>query len=121
MPSAEFEDFWNDELAVEDAVERASSHFRISRYVIAIRAFESGFVDRDQLDSLIEEYQGAGRSGSSGGDFYRTLIARNGRSFTSGVVEAVGRQGLLLRDAAGLLDTKPRHLPKVAQLIQQSA
>jgi Zn-dependent peptidase ImmA (M78 family) len=120
VPSAEFEAFWDGGVEVADALDQASGHFRISRYVIAIRAFESGFIDRDQLDALIEEYESGVRRGSSGGDFYRTLIARNGKSFTSGVIEAVGRQGLLLRDAAGLLDAKPSHLPKVAQTLQQS-
>jgi Zn-dependent peptidase ImmA (M78 family)/transcriptional regulator with XRE-family HTH domain len=121
VPASAFNAFWNSSLPLDEAIDVASSHFRISRYVVALRAFESGIITRDQIDDLIGEYQAAGRGGtSSGGDFYRTLVARNGRSFTTGVVEAVGRQSVLVREAAGLLDAKPGQLPRLAQMLQQS-
>jgi Zn-dependent peptidase ImmA (M78 family)/transcriptional regulator with XRE-family HTH domain len=117
VPPAEFEQVWPADVSPDDAIRSLARHFRISRYVIAIRAFESGKVSRDELNRLLDEYRSEGRrsSASSGGDYYRTLIARNGRAFTGGLVEAVGTQRVLIRDAAGLLDAKPGQLSRLAR------
>jgi Zn-dependent peptidase ImmA (M78 family)/transcriptional regulator with XRE-family HTH domain len=122
VPPDEFRSEWLERIPPRDAIRTASRHFRISRYVIAIRAFESGFISRDVLDDLFAEYRPEGsRPGGAtggGGDYYKTLIARNGRSFTEGVVDAVGRQRVLVRDAAGLLDAKPGQLPRISREIR---
>jgi Zn-dependent peptidase ImmA (M78 family) len=122
VPPDEFRREWLERVPPRDAIRTASQHFRISRYVIAIRAFESGFIPRDVLDDLLAEYRAEGlrprATTSSGGDYYKTLIARNGKSFTEGVVDAVGRQRVLVRDAAGLLDAKPGQLPRISREIR---
>jgi Zn-dependent peptidase ImmA (M78 family)/transcriptional regulator with XRE-family HTH domain len=122
VPPDEFRREWLERVPPRDAIRTASQHFRISRYVIAIRAFESGFIPRDVLDDLLAEYRAEGlrprATTSSGGDYYKTLIARNDKSFTEGVVDAVGRQRVLVRDAAGLLDAKPGQLPRISREIR---
>jgi Zn-dependent peptidase ImmA (M78 family) len=117
VPAAEFREFWSEDLPIKDAVRQASQHFRISRYVVAIRAFESGLLGRTTLMSLLDEYRSeSGRDTSrSGGDFYKTLIARNGRAFTSTVVDAVTSQRVLVRDAASLLEARPAQLPRLGR------
>lgn len=117
VPGAEFREVWSSEVSLPDAIRLASQHFRISRYVVAIRAFESGLIDRATLTSLLVEYRSETyRTASrSGGDFYKTLIARNGRVFTSTVVDAVGSQRVLVRDAASLLEAKPAQLPRLGR------
>ena len=117
VPAGEFRAVWSADIPLPDAIRLASQHFRISRYVVAIRAFESGLIDRSTLNSLLEEYRSETfRSAArSGGDFYKTLIARNGRAFTSTVVDAVTSQRVLVRDAASLLEAKPAQLPRLGR------
>ena len=117
VPAAEFREVWSSDASLHDAIRTAAQHFRISRYVVAIRAFESGLIDRATLSSLLDDYRLEGyRSASrSGGDFYKTLIARNGRTFTSTVVDAVSSQRVLVRDAASLLEAKPAQLSRLGR------
>lgn len=117
VPASEFAQMWNGGAAVQEQIEAAASFFRVSRYVIAIRAFESGFLDRPTLDELLDQYDvdSRGRPASSGGDFYRTTIARNGKAFTEEVVSALGRQQVLVREAASLLEVRPHHLERLGR------
>ncbi len=123
VPSYEFDAVWNGDLSATEGVRTASRHFRISRYVIAIKAFESRRISREELDELLDEYEREGRRGTSspGGDYYRTLIARNGRSFTERVIGAVGRQDVLIREAASLLDAKPGQLDRIGRELRRAS
>jgi Zn-dependent peptidase ImmA (M78 family) len=123
VPQEEFILAWQSGLDVHEAIKRAAGRFRVSRYVSAIRAFESGFIDQGELASLLEEYraEGARTSNAEGGDYYRTLIARNSRTITEGVVDAISRQRVLIREAAGLLDAKPSQLERIARELQGAA
>ena len=83
--------------------------------------YESNLIDRQELDALLDEFQAeSARQGGSdgGGDYYKTLIARNSRPVTAGVVDAIGRDRVLIRDAASLLDAKPGQLRRIAQELQ---
>jgi Zn-dependent peptidase ImmA (M78 family) len=118
VPSSEFGEIWDAEAPLHEAVQNAAQHFRISRYVVAIRAFESNLIDRSTLEDLLSEFRAEQQSRSasrSGGDYYRTLIARNGRGFTSTVVDAVGTQRMLIREAASLLEAKPAQLDRLGR------
>ncbi len=121
MPAEEFATAWEDSRDTEGVIRRLSRRFRVSRYVIAIRAYESGLLARSTLDDLLDQYDAnaRARSGNSGGDFYRTTIARNGRSFTDGVLGALGRQRVLIRDAAALLEVRPAHLVRLGQELRR--
>ncbi len=120
VPPTEFARIWSKELELQEAIKQATKHFHASRYVIAIRAFESGFISRQQLTQLLAEYslEAINKRSSKGGNFYKTLIARNSRTFTQNVLNAVSRQQLLVRDAASLLDAKPSHLPRISKEIR---
>ena len=117
VPPAEFAKVWSTDLELQEAIKRATKHFHASRYVIAIRAFESGYISRQQLTQMLAEFssEATNKRSGKGGDFYKTLIARNGRTFTQNVLNAVSRQQLLVRDAASLLDAKPSHLTRVSK------
>ena len=119
VPEVEFLRVWEAHAATDDAIEEASQHFRVSRHVIAIRACDKNLIDRGDLDNLLRIFrnQSLRRGSGTGGDFYRTLIARNGRAFTTRVLEALNRQHVLTRDAAGLLETKSGNLTKVPQAL----
>ena len=120
VPPTEFSAVWSSDQPIEDSIARAARHFHASRYVIAIRAFESGYITRQQLAVILRDFssEARGARSRSGGDFYKTLIARNGRSFTQGVVEAMSRQKVLVRDAASLLDAKPSQLSRLTREIR---
>ena len=51
---------------------------------------------------------------ASGGNFYYTLMARNGTWFTSAVISSVADGSLLYREAANLLNVHPKTLPGIA-------
>jgi Zn-dependent peptidase ImmA (M78 family) len=120
VPASEISAVWNKHLTADEAASEAARHFRTSRYVVAIKAFERRLIDRATLDDLLDQYRAELRApkAGGGGDFYRTLISRNGKSFTSNLAEALNRQHVLVRDAAGLLDAKPSHLAKVVQEVR---
>jgi len=120
VPPTEFAQIWSKNLDTEEAIKRSAKHFHASRYVIAIRAFESGYISRQELTQLLAQFSSESlrQRTSSGGDFYKTLIARNGRTFTQSVVNAVARQQVLVRDAASLLDVKPSQLSRVSKEVK---
>ena len=122
VPPQEFLRAWQPDLAPRDAIQAASRYFRVSRYAIAIRAFQNSLISQETLTILLDEYRQElakprASSEGGGGDFYRTLVSRNGRSFTGGVIEAMNRQQVLIRDAAALLDAKPSQLSRISQEI----
>jgi Zn-dependent peptidase ImmA (M78 family) len=123
VPGREFTQAWDSELPVRDAITALTGRFRVSRFVIAIRACESGLIERALLDALLTEYREESRSipSRSGGDFYRTLVVRNGRVFTEGLLDALNHQRVLVREAANLLEAKPSHLSRLAQELRGSA
>ena len=117
VPPTEFAKIWSNYLELEDAIKGSAKHFHASRYVIAIRAFESGYISRQELTQLLVQFssESSRQRTSKGGDFYKTLVVRNGRTFTQSVVNAVARQQVLVRDAASLLDAKPSQLSRVSK------
>jgi Zn-dependent peptidase ImmA (M78 family) len=120
VPPDAFAISWTGEVPLRDEIFQLSRRFHVSRYVIAIRAFESSKISQRQLDSLLDEYRSESRSSSRspGGDFYRTLNARNGHPLTQGVVDAVFGRQTLIKDAAGVLDARAGQLPRIAREIQ---
>jgi len=120
VPPAEFARIWPESLEIEEAVKHSAKHFHASRYVIAIRAFESGYISRQELTQLLAQFSSESPhpKTSKGGDFYKTLVARNGRTFTQSVVGAVARQQVLVRDAASLLDARPSQLSRIGREVK---
>lgn len=121
VPATQFARAWRDSDTFDENIQRLARQFRVSRYVIAIRAFESGQIDRPTLDGLLNLFDSNVRTKkkSSGGDFYKTTIARNGRRFTDGVMGALSQQRVLVRDAASLLEVRPAHLERLARELAQ--
>lgn len=116
VPREEFVDVWQPHAAVDTAIELAAEHFRVSQYVIAIRAFTNSLISHTELSQLLATFRSQHQNrdkGTGGGDFYTNLPVKNGRKFTSHLVDAHRRQHVLLRDAASLLDVKTRTVPKL--------
>lgn len=88
-------------------------YFRVSRIVIARRAYDLDLISEDQYKRYysVESRKWEEETGS-GGDFYKTLPVRNGGRFTNSVVNEAVSGRLLLRQAAALLNTQPGSVMK---------
>ncbi len=114
-PREEFTRYWRDGLGLRDQVDTLSRRFKVSRVVIARRAFDLGFVGRDEYGDFYaaEEKRWRDLNRDSGGDFFNTLPVRNGRRFTKSVISEAMRGTLLLRQASSLLGIQPGKIRKM--------
>jgi len=94
-------------------IDAGSRHYRVSRIVIARRAYDLGLISEvDYKRYYAFESRRWEEETGSGGDFYRTLPVRNGGRFTHSVVNEAVSGRLLLRQAAALLNTQPGSVMK---------
>ena len=121
VPEAEFGGRWREEESLERNADRLARHFRVSRIVVARRAFDLELVADAEYRAFYALEQSRWKSDgtdNSGGDFYKTLPMRNGSRFTRSVVGQAMSGRLLLRQAASLLNTQPASLVKFHQQLQ---
>lgn len=93
--------------AIEDAMSRLARHFKVSNLVILRRLLDAGWLKRSVFDQAwkkerLHQHSLAVRPGS-GGDFYRTTVARVGRRFTQAIVASTLEGQTLYRDAFRML------------------
>lgn len=110
VPAEEFVREWRGLDAEGAELQRLSRRFRVSRFVILIRARESGLVSKAEYAAREEaernrEFRPGGES-SGGGNFYLTQRSRLGRSFTRAVLSSARTGKTLMRDAYDLLGVK---------------
>lgn len=120
VPEASIRATWHSNLRFTDNLEVNVRRYRVSRIVIARRAFDLGLCSEDDYRALygVEQAQwdrDADADSPGGGDFYRTLPIKNGSRFTNSVVNQAISGQLLLRHAAALLNTQPASLMKFHQ------
>ncbi|CAN5409802.1 XRE family transcriptional regulator [soil metagenome] len=111
VPAKEFSRAWNEQ-ALLDSSERIDvlrRRFKVSTLVIARRALDHGVITRELYNSIYAAARKAG-SASSGGDFYATLGARNGKRFADAVSTLAQSGDLGLRQAGRLLNTTPSNV-----------
>lgn len=89
VPMDEFTKNWNPKADTPQEVQRLARVFKVSSFVVLIRAREADAISEESFGQLYEherrEAQDA-KSGTSGGDFYRTQSARLGRRFATAVI-----------------------------------
>jgi Zn-dependent peptidase ImmA (M78 family)/DNA-binding XRE family transcriptional regulator len=101
-----------------------SKDFKISTIVVMRRLLDTKMITRKNFfelyDQMLEENTNLERpraTGSSGGgNFYNTLFAKTGKSFTDAVISSIQERRLLYRDAADLLSVS---VPVVYKLIDR--
>ncbi|MED5607817.1 ImmA/IrrE family metallo-endopeptidase [Pseudomonas sp. JH-2] len=92
------------------SIDQASRVFRVSRLVVGRRAFEMGFISREEYGSLYaKSYKQAG----SGGNPYATIPVRNSKKVTSAIVKSTMEGTTLIRDAARLLNVTPETIVNI--------
>lgn len=111
VPAEDFMRAWNDNDSLGDLarIETLRRIFKVSSLVIARRALDRGLIVRSVYSAV---YDAAKKNGgdSSGGDFYRTLGARNGKRFADTVASLAQAGELSLRQAGRLLNTTPSNV-----------
>ena len=119
VPSEDFRRRWqNGGVGVEKNLASLSPIYKVSRMVILRQAYDLDLVNmeeyRHQYGRLVASAHGSEPTAELGGNFYYTLIARNGAKFTSAVLSSVAEGSLLHREAAHLLSVQVQTLPAVA-------
>jgi Zn-dependent peptidase ImmA (M78 family)/DNA-binding XRE family transcriptional regulator len=124
VPKVAFIERWNENDELMANVDRLVHHFRVSSLVMLRRArelrltseqaFRAGYsAEEARLKALFKR-----RHEKPGGSFYNTLFARNSRTFTEAVIEAVRTERVLYSEAASLLNV---HVPTVTKIADQLA
>lgn len=107
VPEEEFLKIWKDD-TTDAVIAKVARWFWVSTIVVLRRAHEAQKISnaefsrlrRRELDKVISA------AASSGGDYYRNVVARMGGRLTYAVLGEVQHQRILLRDASRLLDMK---------------
>jgi Zn-dependent peptidase ImmA (M78 family) len=92
-----------------EELQRLSRRFRVSRFVLLIRAFEGGLISRETLNMHYRaerERPLHANSQTGGGNFYFTQRSRLGRPFGQAVIRSAQAGQTLMRDAYELLGVK---------------
>lgn len=118
VPQESFLEAWQPTDDLSRNADLLARHFRVSTVVISRRAYDLGFISRDDHWNYYESQKARwtrddGDRGG-GGDFYRTLKVRNGARFSRAVLGSAFEGQLLYRDAAALLGVKVGNLDKFA-------
>ncbi|MBZ0214519.1 MAG: ImmA/IrrE family metallo-endopeptidase, partial [Nitrospirae bacterium] len=110
VPADEFVREWKGLDPKGAELQRLSRRFRVSRFVVLIRARESGLISRteyaaQEATERTREFRPSGES-SGGGNFYLTQRSRLGRRFARAVLNSARTGSTLMRDAYDLLGVK---------------
>lgn len=91
VPRQDFLSGWDSGLSLEENIDQLTRHFKVSRMVVLRRAYELDKIRDDEYWDYFHQIMQIGRkaAGQGGGDFYRNLLVRNSRTFTTTLVEAV--------------------------------
>ena len=96
--------------SLPDALSRLARTFKVSTLVILRRLLDAGWLTREHFEAAWKEENEHLRklvqTGSGGGDFYRTTIARVGQRFTRALVVSTLEGQTLYRDAFRMLGIK---------------
>jgi Zn-dependent peptidase ImmA (M78 family)/transcriptional regulator with XRE-family HTH domain len=119
-PRTELLRHWRVEVGNDQNIANLARHFRVSRYVVALQASEANRITYAQYTDYLDRHPwflkaATTDSEDSGGDFYNTFGARNGKRFISGVLSALGQNRITFRNASALLGVKIATLKKVAE------
>lgn len=110
---------WESDNYIE-SISVNSRFFKVSKVVIARRAFDLKLITSDQYFSFYnfqrdewKKQKEKQKSNDGGPPFYRMVTISNGRKFTEAVVASVLSQQLLIRNGARFLGVKPNKISNV--------
>ncbi len=93
----------------------ARRRFRVSKTVIARRAFDLSLISKEQYQDVYNLARKAAKAEQKkpGGDFYRTLAIRNSKGFSLEVASLAVTGAITLGQAGRLLNTNPNNVVKL--------
>jgi Zn-dependent peptidase ImmA (M78 family)/transcriptional regulator with XRE-family HTH domain len=124
VPEAEILQAWRLENSLVENADHLASSFRVSRFVIALRALGLKLIEEADFEAFHREEQrrwARQREETGGGDYYRTAPARMGSHFTRAVVNSAMSGEVLLRDAGALLNAKPKTIQEMYRRMGRGA
>lgn len=115
VPKVSFLDHWTQ---FKGNISQLAQYFRVSSLVILRRARDLDQITQQEFhDRFALEKKKYKKRAQEGGNFYRTLLARNSPVFTRAVISAVNEERELYRDAARLLNVKVDTIPKISDFL----
>ena len=119
VPSEDFKSQWSlDNASLDDSLRRLSSYYKVSSMVILRQALDNGLVTdfeyRESYSQMVKQADQTTQATEPGGNFYHTLIARNGTAFTEAVIFSASDGTLMSSEAADMLGVKVKTLPAIA-------
>jgi len=123
VPQQAFLNLWNEFENYEDNIIVTANHFKVSSFVIARRALDSGLIDRETFfdyykreNERFEQQRKQERAESKGGgNYYDTARTRLGNRFAEAVIVSTLEGRTLYRDAGELLNVNPSKLTNFAK------
>lgn len=123
VPRTDFLLRWRESESLPINLQRLAIHYRVSRFVVLRRAYDSNKVSfdeyRESYDELVSNLT-LGR-GQGGGDFYRTLLIRNSGTLTRTLLAAASEGRTPELEAARLLNVKVRTLQDLRDRLSTGA
>ncbi len=109
VPGQEIASEWQGFDSNGRELQRLCRKFRVSRYVLLIKALDAGLIDKDRFETAYRTEQDRlveTGPGSKGGNYYYTQRSRLGRTFARAVILSAKTGRTLMRDAYELLGVK---------------
>ena len=133
VPSGDFLSNWRTgDTTLEDNLDSLRMHYKVSSMVILRKALDNNLIDTSeykrqyvrlvgQAEAAIDDRKTADKdTDKQEGNFYHTLIARNGRMFTEAVVASAAQGTTLSSEAAHMLGVKIKSLSGIAKYLSGS-
>ena len=133
VPSEGFLSRWRTgDMSLEDNLDSLRKHYKVSAMVILRQALDNNLIDIPEYQSQYAQIVGQAEAAEtdrnvadedadkSNGNFYRTLIARNGRMFTEAVIASAAQGTTLSSEAAYMLGVKVRSLSGISRHLSGS-
>lgn len=107
VPKEEFLQQWQPEKDVQENLAVLAKYFRVSTYVIAIKAIQNKLIEYKIWQEIRQNDLAVVKKEGGGGSYYNNLPIQNSKMFTQTIVQAAMSQKILLRDGAKLLNARP--------------
>jgi Zn-dependent peptidase ImmA (M78 family)/DNA-binding XRE family transcriptional regulator len=123
VPQKEFLNLWSKFEYFEENIVVTANHFKVSNFVIARRALDSGLIEKETFfdyykreSKHFEQHRKHERATSrGGGNYYDTARTRLGNRFAEAVIISTLEGRTLYRDAGELLNVNPSKLINFAK------
>jgi Zn-dependent peptidase ImmA (M78 family) len=123
VPQVEFEEAWKLSGDITTRIKRIATFSRVSNVVVLMRAYELGKLDfatfSEMMDAEYERFKlqqmQQEKEGESGGNFWASFGARNGKRLIDSVVTSLREGRSLYIEAANILGVRVKTLNKLLE------